>query len=60
MGIPPLALTGAIFGAFLSGVFYRLAKGNLLTCVLGEIIGTGLIASILSYPIMVSLWGKLT
>ncbi|MBQ7975025.1 MAG: energy coupling factor transporter S component ThiW, partial [Clostridia bacterium] len=24
MGIPPIALTGAIFGAFLSGVFYRL------------------------------------
>ena len=23
MGIPPLALTGAVFGAFLSGVFYR-------------------------------------
>ena len=23
MGIPPIALTGAIFGAFLSGVFYR-------------------------------------
>lgn len=29
MGIPPLALTGAIFGAFLSGVFYRASKGNL-------------------------------
>ena len=28
MGIPPLALTGAVFGAFLSGVFYRLS-GNL-------------------------------
>ena len=23
MGIPPLALTGAVFGAFISGVFYR-------------------------------------
>ena len=23
MGIPPLALTGAVFGVFLSGVFYR-------------------------------------
>ena len=30
MGIPPLALTGAIFGAFLSGMFYRLSKGCLL------------------------------
>ena len=28
MGIPPLALTGAVFGAFLSGVFYRASKGK--------------------------------
>ena len=28
MGIPPLALTGAVFGAFLSGVFYKLSKGK--------------------------------
>ena len=27
MGIPPLALTGAVFGAFLSGIFYRLSGG---------------------------------
>ena len=26
MGIPPLAVTGAVFGAFLSGVFYRASK----------------------------------
>ena len=26
MGIPPLALTGAVFGAFLSGVFYRISN----------------------------------
>lgn len=58
MGIPPLALTGAIFGAFLSGVFYRLSKGNILAAVLGEIVGTGLIGSIVSYPIMTYLWGK--
>ena len=30
MGIPPIALTGAIFGAFLSGVFYRLSKGKII------------------------------
>ena len=30
MGIPPLALTGAVFGAFLSGVFYRLSKGKII------------------------------
>ena len=58
MGIPPIALTGAIFGAFLSGVFYRLSKGRILFAVLGEIIGTGIIGAILSYPVMTFLWGK--
>jgi energy coupling factor transporter S component ThiW len=58
MGIPPLALTGAVFGAFLSGVFYRMSKGNLLMAVLGEVIGTGIIGAIASYPVMTLLWGK--
>lgn len=58
MGIPPLALTGAIFGAFLSGVFYRWSKGKILFAVIGEIIGTGLIGAIVSYPVMTLLWGK--
>ena len=40
MGIPPLALTGAIFGATLSGIFYKLSKGKIWAAVLGEIIGT--------------------
>ena len=58
MGIPPLALTGAIFGAFLSGVFYKLSKGRILCAVLGEIIGTGIIGAIISYPVMTLIWGK--
>lgn len=58
MGIPPLALTGAIFGAFLSGVFYRLSKGKILFAVLGEIIGTGIIGAIVSYPVMTYIWGR--
>ena len=58
MGIPPIALTGAIFGAFLSGVFYRLFKGRIIFAVLGEIIGTGIIGAIMSYPVMTFLWGK--
>jgi len=58
MGIPPIALTGAIFGAFLSGVFYRLSKGKIICAVLGEIIGTGIIGAIASYPVMTLLWGK--
>ena len=57
MGIPPIALTGAIFGAFLSGVFYRLSKGKILFAVIGEIIGTGIIGAIISYPVMTFLWG---
>lgn len=58
MGIPPIALTGAVFGAYLSGVFYKASKGNLLMAVLGEIIGTGIIGAIASYPVMSLLWGK--
>ncbi len=58
MGIPPIALTGAIFGAFLSGVFYRVSKGKIIFAVLGEIIGTGIVGAILSYPVMNFIWGK--
>lgn len=58
MGIPPLALTGAIFGAFLSGVFYRMSKGKIICAVIGEIIGTGVIGAVVSYPVMTFLWGK--
>lgn len=58
MGIPPIALTGAVFGAFLSGVFYRLSGGKILLAVIGEIIGTGIIGAIASYPVMAFLWGK--
>ena len=58
MGIPPLALTGAIFGAFLSGVFYRLSKGKIIFAVVGEIIGTGIIGALVSYPVMSFICGK--
>ena len=57
MGIPPLALTGAVFGAALSGIFYRMSKGKLWAAVLGEVIGTGIIGAIASYPVMALLWG---
>ena len=52
MGIPPLALTGAIFGAFFSGLFYRISKGKILFAVLGEVFGPGIIGAIVSYPVM--------
>ncbi len=58
MAIPPIALTGAVFGAFLSGVFYRVSKGKLIFAVLGEVIGTGVIGAIASYPVMSILWGR--
>ena len=58
MGIPPIALTGAVFGAFLSGVFYKLSKGKIIFAVLGEVIGTGIIGAVASYPVMSLIWGK--
>lgn len=58
MGIPPLALTGAIFGATLSGVLYRISKGKIIAAVVGEVIGTGIIGAIVSYPVMELLWGR--
>lgn len=58
MAIPPIALTGAVFGAFLSGLFYRASGGKLLFAVLGEIIGTGIIGAIVSYPVMSILWNR--
>lgn len=58
MGIPPLALTGAVFGAFLSGVFYRASHGKIFCAVFGEIFGTGIIGSLVSYPVMAFLMGR--
>ncbi len=56
MGIPPLALTGAVFGALASGLLYRISKGRIVFAVLGEIIGTGIVGAIISYPVMTLLW----
>ncbi len=58
MGIPPLALTGAVFGAVLSGILYRASKGRLWAAVLGEIIGTGIIGAVASYPVMEIFYGR--
>ena len=58
MGIPPLALTGAVFGAFLSGLLYRLSGGRMIFAVVGEVIGTGIIGAMVSYPVMTFLMGR--
>ena len=58
MGIPPLALTGAVFGATLSGIFYKISKSKIWAAVLGEIIGTGIIGAIVSYPVMTYICGR--
>lgn len=58
MGIPPLALTGAVFGAFLSGMFYRLSRGRLVFAFLGEVVGTGILGAVISYPVMTLFWGR--
>lgn len=58
MGIPPLALTGAIFGATLSGMLYQKSGGKIIAAVIGEIIGTGIIGAAISYPVMTLLCGR--
>ena len=58
MGIPPLALTGAVFGALLSGILYKVSKGKIWAAVLGEIVGTGIIGAIVSYPVMAFICGR--
>ncbi len=58
LGIPPLALTGAVFGAFLSGVLYHVSNGKIIFAVIGEIFGTGVIGAIVSYPVMALIMGR--
>ena len=51
LGIPPLALTGAVFGALLAGTFYKWYP-KVYSAMFGEFLGTGIIGSLLSYPVM--------
>lgn len=57
MSINLLAITGGIFGAVLSGIIYKHTK-RLLGAVLGEIIGTGIIGAMVSYPVMAFVYGN--
>ncbi len=56
-GVDLLAITGAVFGAILSGYFYVLTK-KIYFAVIGEIIGTGIIGAIVSYPIIAFVYGN--
>jgi len=57
LGINLLAVTGAVFGAVLSGLAYRFTK-RLLAAVAGEVVGTGIIGAIASYPVMALVYGN--
>ena len=50
------AVAGAIFGPILGGLLYRKTKSLWLTLV-GEVIGTGIIGAIVSYPLMKWFYG---
>lgn len=56
MGIDLLAVTGAVFGAVLSGVIYK-RTGSIFGAVCGEVIGTGVIGAMVSYPVMAFIYG---
>lgn len=50
------AITGAIFGPILGGLIYRKTKNIYLVWV-GEVIGTGIIGAMASYPFMRLFYG---
>lgn len=53
----PLAIPGSVIGAVLAGLLIRRFRSP-LAAVFGEVIGTGIIAALLSYPIAVSFLGN--
>ena len=52
-----LAFPGSLFGAFLAGLAYRASGWDALAAV-GEVVGTGLVGAIVSYPLAVLLLGR--
>lgn len=51
-----LAIIGAVIGAFSSGLLYKKFH-KLIWAVIGEVIGTGIISAIVSYPFMRAFYG---
>ena len=50
------SVTGAVFGPILGGLLWKKTKNIYLVCV-GEIIGTGLLGAMASYPLMKWFYG---
>ena len=50
------AVAGAVFGPLLGGFLYRRTKSLFLTFV-GEVIGTGIVGALVSYPLMKLFYG---
>lgn len=57
MAFQPLALTGR-YSARVVRHFYTGRRRERLFLLLGEVIGTGIIGAIVSYPVMALLWGR--
>ena len=52
-----LAFPGSMIGAFLAGVLYR-RTGSIFGAIAGEVIGTGLLGSLVAYPVANLLLGS--
>lgn len=52
-----LAFPGSMIGAFLSAIFYQ-KKKKMSFAFIGEVIGTGIIGSLLAYPVASFIMGK--
>ena len=50
------AVTGAIFGPLLGGLLYRKTR-SIWLALIGEVIGTGIIGAVASYPLMKLFYG---
>lgn len=52
-----LAFPGSMIGALLCGLLYRKVK-NIISAVIGEVVGTGLLGGMLAYPVAAFILGK--
>jgi len=50
------AVTGAVFGPILGGILWKKTKNIYFVCA-GEVIGTGLLGALASYPLMKMFYG---